>query len=143
MKKVCISLAVFLGLFMTGCETYEDNLKTALTTTEGTTEVPSAFDEVTEADSIITTDVPQVSDTFSSEEIITSIFEETGTETGLESINLNYEAIATATDVSDTGVSGSDTGETTSAISNQYTSEDGRPPLPDDLKDLYTSALEV
>jgi hypothetical protein len=76
---------------------------------------------------------------------MTSIPEGTVTETGIDSINLNYEAIATATDatVSGTDVSGSETGQTTPAVSNQYTSEDGRPPLPDDLKDFYTSALEV
>lgn len=139
MKKICISLAVFLAVFMTGCETYEDNIKMAITeTTPASTDVP-AFELMTESAAAETQPFGDESDTLSGESS-----DET---TPAESISLNYEAIATAvsegTEVSD------ETGETSSSettqteMSGDYTSEDGRPPLSDELKDFYTSALEV
>ncbi len=133
MKKRCISIAVFLALFMTGCETYEQNIQTALTTTE-TSETPSVLDEVTEG-----TEAPQTEEISLDSETAEVSSEPQETETGLESINLNYEAIATATDEVSTEETGSETGVTPT----QYSSEDGRPPVSDDLKDFYTSALEV
>ena len=139
MKKICISLAVFLAVFMTGCETYEDNIKMAITeTTPASTDVP-AFELMTESAVAETQPFGDESDALSEES--------SDATTPAESISLNYEAIATAvsegTEVSD------ETGETSSSettqaeMSGDYTSEDGRPPLSDELKDFYTSALEV
>lgn len=131
MKKICISIAAFLAVFMTGCETYQDNLiDNEVTDTSVSETVPSVFDEVTET-------APDIS----SPEVTTVVSGETTEDTGI-SINLDYDAIATAESeaaaVSDTDISAS-----TGIPSGNYTSEDGRPPLSDDLKDFYTSALEV
>lgn len=132
MKKICISIAVFLAVFMTGCETYEDNLRTSLTETTPVSETASpAFEEITETTG------------FEDEATVTTaVSGETSDETGIGTISLDYDAIATA--VSETETTETETGITT-GISNtgEYSSEDGRPPLPDDLKDFYTSALEV
>ncbi|HAS78348.1 MAG TPA: hypothetical protein DCS38_01125, partial [Ruminococcus sp.] len=131
MKKICISIAAFLAVFMTGCETYQDNLiGNEVTDTSVSETAPSVFDEVTET-------APDIS----SPEVTTVVSGETTEDTGI-SINLDYDAIATAESeaaaVSDTDISAS-----TGISSGNYTSEDGRPPLSDDLKDFYTSALEV
>jgi hypothetical protein len=87
------------------------------------------------------------SETVSSDESeFTSVPESTSDTTGAGSISLDYEAIASAVTTTDatTNDETSESSETTtSEPANEYTSEDGRPPLSDDLKDFYTSALEV
>lgn len=146
MKKICISIAVFLAVFMmTGCETYEDNLKAALTetSTAETTELPafelmtdtvvtSVSSEIVSGDASDVTSVPEsaVSDDSSSSAV---------------SISLDYEAIASAVTTAPADATDTSSSEetTTTEVTSEYSSEDGRPPLPDDLKDFYTSALEV
>ncbi|MGN0606580.1 MAG: hypothetical protein ACI4JM_08670 [Oscillospiraceae bacterium] len=142
MKKICISVAALLAVFMTGCETYEDTLKTALTETEAVSETPMPLEPSSE---VVVDSEPSVTETPA--DVSTDLSD------AMESINLNYDAISSmtaSTEVPSTDVSGDATGVSdatgTAAVSGlvgSYTSEDGRPPLPDDLKDFYTSALEV
>lgn len=133
MKKICISVAAFLAVVMTGCETYTDNLgadEVTETSTFAAETAPSNFEEITQ--SAVENSLP----------VVTSVPESVvSEETAIGSISLDYNAIATAPVVSETHVDSTETGVTTGY--SEYSSEDGRPPLPDDLKDFYTSALEV
>lgn len=145
MKKICISIAALLAVFMTGCETYEDTLKTALTETSPVSveETPVPLEQATEMDA---TGIPSVTDvpTDSLDPSMTDV--SSGSSNGMESINIDYDAIPAFTTPASTDAAGNAvTGGTgaSGGLVNSYSSSDGRPPLSDDLKDFYTSALEV